>query len=204
MFETKEGQEKGMTEARTWRSPGVQESRGCGTEAAWWLNDYHIWTCFLSQRCHSGTSKPKPVYVVSCVGLDYLLDKLYYAGDIITPLQQPLLWTITPPPILSKFFPNFSCLWRPPRLVRSSSPSGYILPRCPPVTYWLVFFCCFFFKVTFEKHPNGHFMGTTLALLGTTGRPLLFTGKQYGQHFGVTWNSLAKYLRHMSDILSFK
>ena len=34
MFETKEGLEKGMTEARTWRSPGVQESRGCGTAAA--------------------------------------------------------------------------------------------------------------------------------------------------------------------------
>ena len=152
MFETKEGQEKGMTEARTWRSPGVQESRGCGTEVAWWLNDYHIWTCFLSQRCHSGTSKPKPVDVVSCVGLDYLLDKLYYAGDIITPLQQPLLWTITPPPpILSQFFPNFKCLWGPPRLVRSSSPSGYILPRSPPVAYWVGFFI--FFQSVFWETP---------------------------------------------------
>ena len=36
---------------------------------------------------------PRLVDVVSCVGLDYLLEKLRrslcYAGDIITPLQQP-------------------------------------------------------------------------------------------------------------------
>ena len=36
---------------------------------------------------------PRQVDVVSCVGLDYLLEKLRrslcYAGDIITPLQQP-------------------------------------------------------------------------------------------------------------------
>ena len=36
---------------------------------------------------------PRQVDVVSCVGLDYLLKKLRrslcYAGDIITPLQQP-------------------------------------------------------------------------------------------------------------------
>ena len=38
---------------------------------------------------------------------------------------------LTPPPQIFNFFPNFKCLWGPPRLVRSSSPSGYILPRSP-------------------------------------------------------------------------
>ena len=63
-----------------------------------------------------------------------------------------LLWNITPPPpILSQFFPNFKCLWRPPRLVRFSSPSGYILPRSPPVEYWVGFFI--FFQSVFWETP---------------------------------------------------
>ena len=44
---------------------------------------------------------PFVVDVVSCVVLDYLLEKLRrrlcYAGDIITPLQQPSMWTIMLP-----------------------------------------------------------------------------------------------------------
>ena len=44
---------------------------------------------------------PFVVDVVSCVVLDYLLKKLRrslcYAGDIITPLQQPSMWTIMLP-----------------------------------------------------------------------------------------------------------
>ena len=69
-----------------------------------------------------------------------------------------LLWTITPlppPPILSQFFPNFKCLWRPPRLVRFPSPSGYILPRPPPQLRTGLGFL-FSFKVSFEKHLNDH------------------------------------------------
>ena len=38
----------------------------------------------------------------------------------------------TPPTIL----PNFKSLCQPPRLVRSAFPSGYELPRYPPVTCW--------------------------------------------------------------------
>ena len=39
MFETKEGLEKGMTEARPWRSPGAAElQRRDGLK----INDYHI------------------------------------------------------------------------------------------------------------------------------------------------------------------
>ena len=48
-------------------------------------------------------------------------------------------------------FPNFKCLWGPPRLVRSSSPSGYILPRSPPVAYWVGFFI--FFQSVFWETP---------------------------------------------------
>ena len=40
-------------------------------------------------------------------------------------------------------FSKLQVPWRPPRLVRSSSPSGYILPRSPPVAYWVVFFLFF-------------------------------------------------------------
>ena len=42
-----------------------------------------------------------------------------------------------------RFFPNFKCLWGPPRLVRSSSPSGYILPMSLPVVYWVWLFIFF-------------------------------------------------------------
>ena len=48
-------------------------------------------------------------------------------------------------------FLNFKCLGGPPRLVRSSSPSGYILPRSPPVAYWVGFFV-FFQSVFWETH----------------------------------------------------
>ena len=99
------------------------------------------------------------VDVVSCVELDYLLRETsplsllcwrhYHAP------AAALLWTITPPPppILSHFFPNFKCLWRPPRPVRSSSSSGYILPRSPPscVLGWVFYFLSFL-----EKHTNVH------------------------------------------------
>ena len=44
---------------------------------------------------------PFIVDVVSCVVLDYLLEKLRrrlcYAGDIITPLQEPSIWNIMLP-----------------------------------------------------------------------------------------------------------
>ena len=44
---------------------------------------------------------PFVVDVVSCVVLDYLLEKLRrrlcYAGDIITPLQEPSIWNIMLP-----------------------------------------------------------------------------------------------------------
>ena len=58
---------------------------------------------------------------------------------------------LTPPPQIFNFFPNFKCLWGPPRLVRSSSPSGYILSWSLPVAYWVVFFC-FFQSVSWETH----------------------------------------------------
>ena len=34
------------------------------------------------------------------------------------------------------FFQNFKCLCQPPRLVRSAFPSGFELPRYPPVACW--------------------------------------------------------------------
>ena len=61
------------------------------------------------------------------------LDVDYYVAD----------FRLTPPPRIFNFFPNFKCLWGPPRLVRSSSSSGYILPWSPPVAYWVGFFIFF-------------------------------------------------------------
>ena len=49
------------------------------------------------------------------------------------------------PPILS----NFKCQCQPPRLVWSASPSGYDLPRYPPVMWWGVHFI-FFQSVLWE------------------------------------------------------
>ena len=66
-------------------------------------------------------------------------------------LEAPSLWQ-RPSPILS----HFKCQCRPPRLVWSASPSGYDLSRYPPVTWWGEHF--FFYKVSFEKHPNVHIM----------------------------------------------
>ena len=42
------------------------------------------------------------------------------------------IWILGRRRLWVNFFPNFKCLWRPPILVRSSSSSGYILPRSPP------------------------------------------------------------------------
>ena len=82
------------------------------------------------------------------------LDMEYYVADFrLTP----------PPPRIFDFFPNFKCLWGPPRLVRSSSPSGYILPRSPPVAYWVGFFI--FFKVSFEKHTSGESPGVEVRVV---------------------------------------
>ena len=54
----------------------------------------------------------------------------------------------TPPTIL----PNFKSLCQPPRLVRSAFPSGYELPRYPPVTCWgerFIFFQSVFFETPY-------------------------------------------------------
>ena len=69
------------------------------------------------------------------------LDVDYYVAD----------FRLTPPPRIFNFFPNFKCLWGPPRLVRSSSPSGYIHPWSPPVAYWVGLFI-FFQSVFWETH----------------------------------------------------
>ena len=44
---------------------------------------------------------------------------------------------------------NFKCQKEPPRLVFVGPPSGYDLPRYPPVAWWGV-------HLSFEKHPNTH------------------------------------------------
>ena len=52
-------------------------------------------------QCWFRCCLPFVVDVVSCVVLDYLLEKLRrrlcYAGDIITPLQEPSIWNIILP-----------------------------------------------------------------------------------------------------------
>ena len=109
------------------------------------------------QRCHfldsqsrpsswSSCPSPGPHWSVACSLKAHSSETLYAIKwqDIID-------WNITPPPILFHFFPNFKCLWGPPRLVKSSSPSGYILPRSPPVAYWVGFFI--FFQSVFWETP---------------------------------------------------
>ena len=77
--------------------------------------------------CHCRASKSEKTFIA--------------ISGTITPLQEPSVWTKLLPIFdksrrrrgfsILRFFPNFKCLGRPPRLVRLSSPSGYILPRSP-------------------------------------------------------------------------
>ena len=59
-------------------------------------------------------------------------------------------------PVSMKFCRLFPILSKskPPRLVRSLSPFGYILPRPPQLRAGLGFY--FFQSVIFGKHPNAH------------------------------------------------
>lgn len=52
--------------------------------------------------------------------------------DLLKKVKLKVAIITTPPTIL----PNFKSLCQPPRLVRSAFPSGYELPRYPPVTCW--------------------------------------------------------------------
>ena len=106
-------------------------------------------------------SPPRLVDVVSCVELDYLLEKLRrilrYAGDIITPLQQPCygllrrrrscrFWVI--------FFQTSSAFGDPLDLL--DHPLLLDIFSLGPTQLRTGLGFLFSFKVSFEKHTNVH------------------------------------------------
>ena len=102
---------------------------------------------------------------MSCAVLDYLLEKLRrslcYAGDIIMPLQQPLLWTVTPPPlILSQFFQTSSAFGD--LLDLSDHPLLLDIFSLGPPQLRTGLGFLFSFKVSFEKHPNVYIVKFTI------------------------------------------
>ena len=110
-------------------------------------------------------------------------------------------------------FPNFKCLWRPPRLVRSSSPSGYILPRSPPVasSYSYVDMIIIRDKMVEDRRDkqdrqdrqNSHYWHLNLTFQATCDWQLSQFFRRFSSYSRYSWILAMFFLIYSSLLLSF-